>query len=383
MARIAYVDHSYHRTTRSTMFLPEMLRKRGHRVEIFWDEAWIGGEPTLWENVANHDVVMMFQSHCSTGGDYFRSLHPNVVYVPMFDQFGFSHNPARNLSAFWEPFQGSKILSFSTSVHTLATGFGIVSHLAHYYPEWPPAPPRTAEGLHGFFWLRREMELGWDVVRELIGPTRFDSFHLHVVGDPGFPAVQLPPDDDLRAHNVTVSRWFDQRSDFDSVASRANVYFAPRIAEGIGQAVLEAMSRGQCVVAADNPTMNEYIVHGVNGLLYRPDSPAPLDFSDVAHLGHEARRGVIAGRVRWEDAEEALVEFILTPSAALYGDDARDTRSRGATETGDVGSRPASGVMHAVRSVSRTLRAAVRATQTRSLNTLSAGKEASGLGCEH
>ena len=45
MARIAYVDHSYHRTTGSTAFLPEMLTERGHRVDIFWDEAWIGGEP--------------------------------------------------------------------------------------------------------------------------------------------------------------------------------------------------------------------------------------------------------------------------------------------------------------------------------------------------
>ena len=50
--------------------------------------------------------------------------------------------------------------------------------------------------------------------------------------------------------------------------SRANVYFAPRLEEGIGQTFLEAIRWGRCVVAADNRTINEYIIHGVNGLLY-------------------------------------------------------------------------------------------------------------------
>ena len=127
----------------------------------------------------------------------------------MFDQFGFSQHHASNLATFWEPFQGSKILSFSTSVHALATGFGIVSHLVRYYPEVPPEPLRKSEGLHGFFWLRRESELGWNIVRALIGSTRFDSFHLHCAGDPGFPPVQPPPAADLEAltrHDVDVVR---------------------------------------------------------------------------------------------------------------------------------------------------------------------------------
>jgi hypothetical protein len=364
MARIAYVDHSYHQKTRSTLFVPETLARRGHEVDIFWDEAWICGEPILWERVANHDVVIMFQSYCPNDGRNFRSLHSNVVYIPMFDQFGFSESPARNLSAFWEPFQGSKVLSFSTPIDTLATGFGIVSHLVHYYPEVPPAPCRASEGLHGFLWLRREREIDWGVVRGLIGPRRFDSFHLHVGGDPGFPPVRLPPREEMKAHNITTSTWFDRRSDFDEVVCRANVYFAPRLAEGIGQTFLEAMSRGQCVVAADNPTMNEYIVHAVNGLLYNPRSPVPLDLSDVARLGEEARRGVIAGRASWKETEDRLVEFILTPSPFLYDDQSQTPAVSTGSEAAHDGEGRASIVPHGVRSVSRALRTAVRKRST-------------------
>jgi hypothetical protein len=356
MTRIAYVDHSYHERTRSTMFLPELLVAHGHDVDIFWDEAWIGGEPVPWSEVAAHDVVIMFQSMCQTDGRNFRTLHPNVVYVPMFDQFGSPQN-VEDLSPFWERFQGSKILSFSTAVHALAKAFGIVSHHARYFPPTLPASP-SSDGLHGFFWLRRQTELGWRVVRTLIGSTRFDSFHLHAVGDPGFPAVTLPADQDMTAHNITVSTWFERWADFDAVASRANVYFAPRLAEGIGQTVLEAMARGQCVIAADSPTMNEYIVHGVNGLLYEPSDPRQLDLSDVRRIGQEARRGVIAGRARWQESEGPLLAFILAPSEAVY----RQHRSApNVTEqTRHTHRRASSRLWHTMRSVMHTLRATVR-----------------------
>jgi Glycosyl transferases group 1 len=341
------------------MFLPDLLAAHGHQVGIFWDEAWIGGEPIRWQSVAGFDVIVMFQSYCSDAGADFSSLHPNVVYIPMFDQFGSFHDARNDLLDFWAPFQGSKILSFSTAVHTLAGGFGLVSHAVHYYPEVGPPADGTREGLHGFFWIRREQELGWNVVRTLIGSTRFDSFHLHVVGDPGFPPVQVPPSEDVEAHNITMSTWFDRRADFDEVAGRANVYFAPRLAEGIGQSFLEAMGRGQCVIAADNPTMNEYIVHGVNGLLFDPRSPRQLDFSNAVQLGEAARRGGIAGRACWEEAEDELVDFILTPSAALYDDRSPGRRGRlHRTRTTSIGvSRRAS---LGLRSLARTLKATVR-----------------------
>jgi glycosyltransferase involved in cell wall biosynthesis len=292
----------------------------------------------------------MFQSFCPIGDTTFRSLHPNVVYIPMFDQFGLFRNAFGDLSAFWRPFRGSKVLSFSTFVHAWAVGHGIASYFARYYPE-VPQDRRGAEGLHGFFWLRRELELGWTHVRTLIGTTAFETFHLHLAGDPGFPPVQSPPDGDLSSYNVTISTWFEDRSDFDEVLRRANVYFAPRLSEGIGQSFLEAMARGQCVVAPDGPTMNEYIVHGVNGLLYDLRYPQALDFSDVARLGREAQRGILAGRARWVAGEKALVDFIVTPSAALYAEHEWHGSSL-------AGRR--SGVGGAVRSVSRAARAAVR-----------------------
>jgi len=204
------------------------------------------------------------------------------------------------------------------------------------------------------------MEVGWATIRSLVGQTSFDSFHVHVAGDPGFPPVESPPQPDLDAFNATTSTWFEQRSDLERMVRRANVYFAPRLAEGIGQSFLEAMARGQCVVAPDNPTMSEYIVHGVNGLLYDPHNPKPLDFSDVARIGEQARRGTIAGRSRWRAKEPAIIDFVLMPSAALYGDGDLRGPSPSARAEGHSGDGLASHVSRAVRVLGRARSSLVR-----------------------
>lgn len=318
MARIAYLDHSFHRTTRSTDFLAALLVRYGHEVTHFWDEAWQGGAPVPWPAVAAHDVVIMFQSYCSPEAKYFRLQHPNVIYIPMLDQFGIWQGPLFNLSSFWEPFQGSKVINFSSALHATTTAFGIASHFVRYHPPAPEYAPVPKDGLHGFFWLRRERELPWSLIRQLIANYRFDSFHVHLATDPGFAPPTAPSPEDVERHSITTSTWFEHKCDLEAVMQRANVYFAPRLEEGIGQSFLEAMSRGQCVVAADQGTMNEYIVPGVNGLLYDHRAPVPLDFSLATRLGHQARLGAMHGHALWDQAEAGLVRFVLAPSESLY-----------------------------------------------------------------
>ena len=82
-------------------------------------------------------------------------------------------------------------------------------------------------------------------------------------------------------------------------------------------AFLEAMARGQCVVAADRPTMSEYITHGVNGLLFDPDRLVPMNLSDVVRLGERARGLVALGHARWRrDAGGRLLDAVTAPVGA-------------------------------------------------------------------
>ena len=317
MARIAYVDHSFHAKTGSTQFLPDMLSRRGHTVDFFWDEGWKGEDAVPFTHVADYDVVIMFQCRCASRELYFRKLHPNVIHIPMLDAFGIHNGPRHHLGWYLEFFQGCKILSFSSAVNAIVTGFGLRSFYIRYYPQpeacVPPVNPPRA-----FFWIRHEDLVSWPIVRTLLSETRVDSINLHIAPDPGSPTPTLPTDAEIKKYNIATSTWFAEKRDLLDILERANIFFAPRREEGIGQSFLEAMARGQCVVAPDNGTMNEYILHGVNGLLYNPDHPSPLDFSRFAQLGETAQQSVAAGYERWRSAEDRLEEFILTPCENVY-----------------------------------------------------------------
>ena len=319
MVRIAYVDHSFHAQTNSTTFLANLLRKKGHIVDHFWDKSWIGGAAIDLEAVLQYDVIIMFQVRCPCDVDFYRLKHPNVVHIPMLDSFEFFKGLRKNHLDYWNVFHGSKILSFSSAIHDIVTTQGIYSLLVRYYPEPAQYKAAFSEGLHGFFWMRDENQVSWPIIQKLLGDSYpFSSFHLHIAPDPVSPQPTLPTAEEEKKYNITVSTWFNNKSDFLKVLDRANVYFAPRCAEGIGQSFLEAMARGQCVVSPNYGTMNEYILHRVNGLLYSGTNPERLDFSMASKCGEAAWHSVCVGHSTWLHQEEQVVDFILTPASKLY-----------------------------------------------------------------
>ena len=68
-------------------------------------------------------------------------------------------------------------------------------------------------------------------------------------------------------------------------------------------AFLEAMAMGMCVVAENQPTANEYILSGQNGILYGGDQekiypPRRVESAEIARMGREARETI--RRIHWE-----------------------------------------------------------------------------------
>ncbi len=119
-----------------------------------------------------------------------------------------------------------------------------------------------------------------------------------MAGDPSLYAA-VDPEAEAAERDITVSTWFTDAADYKKAMAATDIYVAPRDFEGIGMSFLEAMAMGKCVIAPDNPTMNEYIVHGVNGLLYDVDNPRPLDLSRAAEIGASARQSVVNGYRDW------------------------------------------------------------------------------------
>jgi glycosyltransferase involved in cell wall biosynthesis len=131
----------------------------------------------------------------------------------------------------------------------------------------------------------------------------------------------------------------ESRDEYLLATSAANVFLAPRAAEGIGLTFLEAMARGGAVIAYDAPTMNEYIRNGDNGILLKPEPVAGQatlvsrfrealfadrnphllshrqDWANVEALGMEAvggqaRADCRVGQMKWREDIRSYASFV-------------------------------------------------------------------------
>ncbi len=317
--RIAFIDHSYHQKTRSTdFFVREVLA--GHEVDRFWDESWRGDRsfdpaPVL---AGRYDRIIVWQVEQPVER-LLRRGASNIVYVPMWDgadQFGDSD---------WRRFAGVSVLSFCRELHRIVGHAGLTSLYAQYWPDPSDfAPIEDFSALRGFFW-KRSPAIRWRDIEQLVGTAPFERLHIHTSDDPGEAAHDpVAASTDGR---VTVSSWFEDPAELQALLGRHNVYFAPRAQEGIGFSFIEAMCRGMAVVAADQPTMNEYITDGVDGLLWPLGAPAPLDFSDAARFGARARQRALLGRRHWNEALEGVRAFVLGEAASAALPSAPITRA--------------------------------------------------------
>lgn len=306
--KISFVGHSHHRVTQSSRFFVDLLHDIGD-VEFYWDDTWRGSPPIDARRVADAaELVVVWQSVA-----YIKRLcrldHPNIVYVPMYDA-------AKGLRrSFWEPLSGLKILNFSSALHQRVQQCGCrFSAYFQYFPNPEEHSPTTDfTSLRGFFW-QRQPRPGWEQVRPLLD-QQFASFHLHLAADPNAPELPVPAESEQREWGITVTRWFPEKAAMLERLTASNVYFAPRIDEGIGLSFLEAMAMGMAVCAHDAPTHNEYIVDNVNGFLYPLNQPTAPDWSRAEAMGSRARGSIEKGYRRWMADRDRLLEFLTRPTS--------------------------------------------------------------------
>ena len=299
--RVAFLANSFHlKMTKSSDFFIRLLNKAFDDVHVIpFSEAWTVIPRSNWDMI----IVWM---ELVTPEELEAFGVRQVVLVPMSDYCPHERD-------YWVRYKQFKVFCLSTTLLCELRSWGINAFGLHYYP-----PVRTdlqvddKSGLRGFFWPRVE-HLGWSTIKRLIGDTGFESFHLHRAKELNPDLTDLPDKEDTERFSIQTSSWFKSHTDYVETVRKANVFFASRRTEGIGMSYIEALSWGLCVVSPNAPTMSEYIVHGVNGLLYDPENPTPLDLSDYRALGKAARESCVLGRSEWERAFNDIRSFLEAP----------------------------------------------------------------------
>ncbi|HEY7748834.1 MAG TPA: glycosyltransferase [Aestuariivirgaceae bacterium] len=306
----AFVGHSYHKVTLSSKWFTDILQKDGS-TNSFWDETWIGKRPIKVDEVLDFDRIFVWQVHYLA--QQIAAIAPEkLVYLPMWD--GVSQLDHE----FWEVFGSTKILSFSWTLHRKLRLWGLNSFQIQFFPD-PNEHQQVSDfsTKRGYLWQRRP-EIGWPQVAALSGDLHWDKFLLHAGMDPPLGEFTPPKISQILEHNIKVTRFNADAAAARRIVEEANIYFAPRLMEGIGMTFLEAMARGQCVVAPEAPTMSEYITNGVNGLLYNYCNLHPVNFDRAAEVGAAARRHVEHGYEDWiHDRHNRLPDILFAgPSGA-------------------------------------------------------------------
>jgi GT2 family glycosyltransferase len=308
--RIAYIGHAFHQRTGSTRFLIDILEQ--HATVERWDGEPGSGASWKWRadfDENRYDAIVIFQLH--EAFELLSGRHPNVTFVPMYDAMIWAEN------FYWKPsFHKAKIACFSWALRQEVMRRGAVHAGFQYFPD----PSRHAitedfSTLRGFMWYRRR-EITPALVFGLCGDAEFERFIVHDAPDPDHEttkALIIPPN----VRRLDRTSWSADGAAYGAALRDSNIFFAPRPLEGIGMSVLEAMARGHCVVAQNAPTMNEYISHGTNGLLWNPSRRGHLDFGAARSIGARARESIERGHQRWLSSIPALLDFVATPTAAL------------------------------------------------------------------
>jgi len=292
---VAFLANTYHLTkTRSSQFFIDLLNQWfGSVAVIAHQDVWASLPGTRW------DLIVVWQHRFSP-----RELEAfgarSVVLVPMYDDCPKDHD-------FWIAYRGFKVLCFSSALADLLEPWGLECLRVSYRPPVPSTQASFVGGLRGFFWPRTD-QLDWRQIGPLASTTAWESFHLHTAHAPATAVLPLPGQ--IQASDFVQTDWFDRPEDYQSALSRVNVFFAPRLSEGIGMAFLEALALGQCVVAPDLPTANQYIVSGTDGILFDPDQPQPLDLSNASSWGGAARTAAEQGRREWERGLPVVRAFL-------------------------------------------------------------------------
>jgi hypothetical protein len=299
--KLLLIDHPYHAKTKSSVFMVESLNKAFDVTVGYYDEDQARNKAHAFEelNATAFDVIVFFQVGA---WKLLRRLRGrSIVFIPMFDGIDIDSEEI------WDSLENIKIVSFCRRVHEKALEQGKDSLNLQFFPE--SSDGKIIKSSRSLFFWQRNDSITWWTVKQLIGNYRLEKVHFHTATDPGH-SLERPSTVENAAYNIEYSAWFPDRSSYLEMVSRSTFYVSPRLREGIGMSFLEAMARGCVVIAADCPTMNEYIKDGETGLLFDPQKPTMLDFRRWKRISENSREAIAVGHAEWKRRETELLDFI-------------------------------------------------------------------------
>lgn len=298
MKKILFIGYYYHKKTKSCDFILSELKK-----EFILEIVFINTDKDPYENLEylnnqHFDILVCWQII----PDIFRIKRiitfDKGALFPMYDSV-----PSRRKIEKWWHLRDFQIISFSRKLHIEFKRLGLSSHYIQYFPK-PAEKLSYGNSNSAFFWYRHK-SISYKDAAQICEKLKISNLHIHIANDPDQEATLNYDSKDL---NITTSSWFESREELYNTMSKSAYFIAPRNKEGIGMAFLEAMAQGKCVIAKDSSTMNEYIKHNENGILYKKNI-SNLEFN-LNKIQRNAFASITNGYKKWNMDKGTIINYI-------------------------------------------------------------------------
>ena len=298
MKKILFIGHAYHKKTKSADFVLDLLSDK-YEIEKFYIDPYNDDRNNLFVALAGneYDFIVCWQIMFSIQKLKEYVKFKKCIFFPMYDGICALDNDI------WAEYVQAKIICFCKKLYENLKRRGFDCEYIQYFPE-PKKYDTLGDVKSLFFWHRRE-NINLKTVDSLFSDEDLCAVHLHKAMDPNENFDNFPTN-----KKITFSNWFDKKNELYSLMQKSALYMAPRLEEGIGMSFLEAMALGRCVIAPDNPTMNEYIKNGKTGILYDPNNLKKLNFPNIRKIQQTTLEYMSEGFKQWNKNKYKLIDWI-------------------------------------------------------------------------
>lgn len=297
---ILFVDHECHLRTHSADFFLEIIAPGNNVKTAYFKNAYecrLSPDDMAWA-----ELVIFWEflpSRFSLG-----CPGKPCLFVPMYDNEWGSRFQWRRIAL-----SGMAVLSFCDKVSEHAAKCGVKNLLTvHYAIDPSKYSGHSGRVSSAVLWERGDVSL--DALKRLFPKGTLQRIVLIRRGA-GKSAYRPVSESERKEWNIELFEGgFVSREESERLTKDCGIYIAPRYAEGIGMAFLEAMAAGKCVVAHDNATMNEYIEDGKSGILVDMRNPSPVDMEKVAASRANIQKVAKDLHSRWLAERDAIPAFM-------------------------------------------------------------------------
>ena len=299
MKKLLFVNHDYDKKKKSNDFLKKILKKK-----FLIKDCWVDKNLNLdrkiyqYENIFFHQILPPLK--------ILRKLkNKNITWTPMYDSPMY---PTGYSWLLWMmvKFYNVKIITFSKAITNQIFKKKIRYFDLKYFEKSKKINHKKKGKIKILFWDRNEIKL-----KNWIDKFNLDHIEkIYYLKIENNELIQLK-DKKIQKKVFYIDKKFSKNNNyFRNLIKNTDVFICPREKEGIGMAMIEALSYGKYLIAKNDNTMTEYIYNKKIGSFLNDNLSRNHILKNIKKYSNYRIRYNTDGYNKYLQKEKKIISFV-------------------------------------------------------------------------